>query len=285
MAGLAASTPEPESPSPTPTPTPTPTSEPDSMLMLTLDASMTLTMSLSLSLSLTPTPTPTLTLAPTLSQGTSGAWVPVRGTFVTKGTHPPGSMWAMIPLPTGALGPRCIPGTNDTAATPHACQPWEKGFAEGPCAPCPGTTGSDCSRCDNFWHGQTSFPPPCDGCDGVAAFLIRYATPWFAAPHAATHRYRGTTACSGRPPGPERSAPASAALDAEGRLRRRSGACPKPPIPPPSDDLGSDHERAIRDVVKIPAGLKPGPYVLGWRWDCEATAQVWSSCADVELVA
>ena len=26
-------------------------------------------------------------------------------------------------------------------------------------------------------------------------------------------------------------------------------------------------------------------YVLGWRWDCEATAQVWSNCADVTLVA
>ena len=46
--------------------------------------------------------------------------------------------------------------------------------------------GSDCSRCDNFWHGRTAFPPPCDGCEGSA------------------------------------------------------------------------HERAIRDVVKIPAHLKPG---------------------------
>jgi len=152
-------------------------------------------------------------------KGTSGAWVPVRGTFVTEGTHPAGSMWAMIPLPTTALGPRCIPGTNDTAATPHACEPWEKGFTEGPCKPCPGTAGSDCSRCDNAWHGQTSFPPPCDGCDGGGQFSNNY------------------------------------------------------------------HERAIRDVVKIPAGLKPGRYVLGWRWDCEATAQVWSSCSDVELVA
>ena len=122
-------------------------------------------------------------------------------------------MWAMIPMPTTALGPRCIPGTNDTAATPHACEPWEKGFTDGPCAPCPGTAGSDCSRCDNFWHGRTAFPPPCDGCEG------------------------------------------------------------------------SPHERAIRDVVKIPAHLKPGRYVLGWRWDCEATAQVWASCSDVELVA
>ena len=122
-------------------------------------------------------------------------------------------MWAMIPMPSTALGPRCIPGANDTAATPHACEPWEKGFTDGPCAPCPGTTGSDCSRCDNFWHGRAAFPPPCDGCEGSA------------------------------------------------------------------------HERAIRDVVKIPAHLKPGRYVLGWRWDCEATAQVWASCSDVELVA
>ena len=45
------------------------------------------------------------------------------------------------------------------------------------------------------------------------------------------------------------------------------------------------HEVAFRDVLKIPKDLPPGKYVLGWRWDCEATAQVWSNCADVELVA
>jgi hypothetical protein len=27
-----------------------------------------------------------------------------------------------------------------------------------------------------------------------------------------------------------------------------------------------------------------GKYVLGWRYDCEATAQVWSNCADITLV-
>ena len=41
----------------------------------------------------------------------------------------------------------------------------------------------------------------------------------------------------------------------------------------------------INDVVKIPSSLPPGKYVLGWRYDCEATAQVWSSCADVMLVS
>jgi len=145
-------------------------------------------------------------------KGQSHSWVPVEGTFIAEGTHPPGSMWAMIPMPTTALGPRCIAGPNDTASTPNACEPWEKGLVEGACKPCPGTAGSDCSRCDNNWHGQTSFSAPCDGCEG------------------------------------------------------------------------GSHLRAIRDVVKIPKTLKPGKYVLGWRWDCEATAQVWSNCADIELV-
>ena len=41
---------------------------------------------------------------------------------------------------------------------------------------------------------------------------------------------------------------------------------------------------AVLDVVRIPKDLPAGDYVLGWRYDCEATAQVWSNCADVKLV-
>ena len=41
----------------------------------------------------------------------------------------------------------------------------------------------------------------------------------------------------------------------------------------------------IVDHVKIPKDLKPGDYVLGWRWDCEESTQVWSSCADVTVIA
>ena len=41
---------------------------------------------------------------------------------------------------------------------------------------------------------------------------------------------------------------------------------------------------AILDVVKVPANLPAGDYVLGFRYDCEATAQVWSNCADITLV-
>ena len=40
----------------------------------------------------------------------------------------------------------------------------------------------------------------------------------------------------------------------------------------------------VRDMVKVPSGLPPGDYVLGFRYDCEATAQVWNSCSDIKLV-
>lgn len=142
----------------------------------------------------------------------NGTVVPIKGTFLTAGTFPTDSMWAMIPMPTDALGPRCLPGPNDTKSTPNACQPWEKGLVDGPCVPCPETAGSDCSRCDNKWDKTPSFEPPCEGCQG------------------------------------------------------------------------SNHLRAIRDVLKVPSNLRPGRYILGWRYDCEATAQVWSSCSDIILV-
>ena len=37
-------------------------------------------------------------------------------------------------------------------------------------------------------------------------------------------------------------------------------------------------------MVQLPKDLPAGEYVLGFRWDCEATSQVWASCADVTLV-
>jgi len=140
----------------------------------------------------------------------NGSMTPVSGIFVTEGTYPLGSMWSTIPVPPTWLGPRCLPGPNDTNSTPNGCQDWEANLVDGPCVPCPGTPGSDCSRCDN--GNYPAFEPPCDGCEGC------------------------------------------------------------------------DHFHSIRDVVKVPKDLQPGKYVLGWRWDCEATAQVWTNCADVTLV-
>jgi hypothetical protein len=142
------------------------------------------------------------------------------GTFVSNGTSPRGSTWAMLPIPEAGLGPRCLPGPNDTNSTPNGCQEWEgrndghNGHVPGPCVPCPETPGSDCSRCDNGGKDakSPSFTPPFPGVEGS-------------------------------------------------------------PL------------QGILDVVEIPPSLSPGEYVLGWRYDCEATAQVWQNCADVTLVA
>jgi hypothetical protein len=51
------------------------------------------------------------------------------------------------------------------------------------------------------------------------------------------------------------------------------------------DGVGDLPQLEIVDKVIIPAGLAPGKYVLGWRWDCEESTQIWTSCSDVTIVA
>jgi hypothetical protein len=41
---------------------------------------------------------------------------------------------------------------------------------------------------------------------------------------------------------------------------------------------------AIKDLVEIPDNLEPGNYILSFRWDSLRTPQVWSSCANIEIV-
>ena len=39
----------------------------------------------------------------------------------------------------------------------------------------------------------------------------------------------------------------------------------------------------LYDRLRVPSHLPAGEYVLGYRMDCEASAQVWSSCADITI--
>jgi len=148
-----------------------------------------------------------------------GKRVPINGTFISEGTTPAGSTWSRLPIPATALGPRCLPGPNDTNSTPNGCQVWEgrtnhNGHVDGPCVPCPETPGSDCSRCSNpGWPG--------------------------------------------------------------------SG--PRPAFEPLVPGVMEAPVEGVLDVVQVPSHLPAGEYVLGWRYDCEATAQVWSNCADITL--
>ncbi len=63
----------------------------------------------------------------------------------------------------------------------------------------------------------------------------------------------------------------------------------EPAFPWPADNKGAPPTNlspafSIVDTLLVPAGLEPGQWVLGWRWDAEETAQVWSACADITIV-
>ena len=90
---------------------------------------------------------------------------------------------------------------------------------------------------------------------------------------------------------------AATATDASGRLCRQfDPPCEgddswslTPGSSDPSDVMGKCSNNwidgVIVDQITIPDTLPAGRYVLGFRWDCEQTSQVWSSCSDVELVS
>lgn len=40
----------------------------------------------------------------------------------------------------------------------------------------------------------------------------------------------------------------------------------------------------IKDRVRVPVELASGRYLLSWRWDCYMADQIWTNCADVEVV-
>jgi len=40
----------------------------------------------------------------------------------------------------------------------------------------------------------------------------------------------------------------------------------------------------FKDYVQIPEDIEPGSYILSFRWDSQATPQVWSNCANIEVV-
>ena len=49
------------------------------------------------------------------------------------------------------------------------------------------------------------------------------------------------------------------------------------------DGEDADPTLEIVDQVLVPNGLEAGDYVLGWRWDCEESNQIWQSCSDVTV--
>lgn len=40
---------------------------------------------------------------------------------------------------------------------------------------------------------------------------------------------------------------------------------------------------SVVEQVALPSDLVPGEYLMSWRWDCEKSAQVWFTCADITV--
>ena len=64
----------------------------------------------------------------------------------------------------------------------------------------------------------------------------------------------------------------------------RNPAHPGYSFEPPCDAECMSQRPGVLDEVIIPTTLAPGAYVLGFRWDCDASSQVWQQCSDIELV-
>lgn len=136
----------------------------------------------------------------------TGAEITYDGVYVTEGTSPNGSAWAMNPIPRINAGP---------------------GFGMPPSDKC--GSGATTLSCRQFDPTACHEDPE---------------RPWWELPGPDTREGDVEGACSG-------------------------------------DWTGGQ----IADTVHIPADLPAGDYVLGFRWDCEETTQVWASCADVEIKA
>jgi len=141
---------------------------------------------------------------------------------------------------------------NSTAKVPSKQIPAVL-VAEGPAKgwmrqPVPNTDGHPCDY--SVPKGEHCESGSCPGC----------GAPWYAADTACP------TPCAAQFPG----VPVNVSADLD-----------LFPDPLPEYDF---HEYAIEDELKVPTTIAPGEYVLGWRWDCEMTSQVWSSCADITIV-
>jgi hypothetical protein len=52
----------------------------------------------------------------------------------------------------------------------------------------------------------------------------------------------------------------------------------------PSAEVPDRDIPEIVDVLQVPSDVSAGDFVLGFRWDCEQTPQIWSSCSDIKIV-
>ena len=237
----------------------------------------------------------------------NGSLRPIEGKFVDGAVCPVvprGSTWARNPIPrihTDNLGMgfvgQCLDQRPNPAGPPGVCAQegapwcWAKRDCEQFANPCPGLD-------EGWYHGSATH-----------SARARRRTPT-THPLVEPLRVDPYRACSHAASAP---APRSHATRTP-RLAACLCTVPTGTFPPDSNAhegwcSGDWTLGMVSDLVTIPEELPPGRcvlrtmttltmtvltvtvltmppdrYVLSWRLDCEETAQVWSSCADVNVV-
>lgn len=213
----------------------------------------------------------------------NGTELLINGTYVDVGTHPAGSMWAMNPLPYSnansgpAFPPPCHEKTAHHPAPPAGnCSMVKTGPATG-FEQC---TDAFCSTAKEYaYTGNVSILDCIAQCKAVNCSCFDY-NPTSAGTHPFEHcRVAAAAAYDGVVP------------SGDHYTAYRNPENPEPtPTPGPSGEVTDGYcsgqfpyNVMILDTVSVPKSVPPGDYVLGFRWDCEKSAQVWAACADITI--
>ena len=216
----------------------------------------------------------------------NGTELAINGTYVDVGTNPPGSSWSMNPLPYSNAGsgpqfpPPCHEKGSHGGGTPPPRPSNCVAQATGP------AVGLDrCNRtfCNTNTHYAYTGNVPFSECARQCA-IAKCACFDYDSASAGNHPFEHCRV--------------AAANDLEGVSQSSTGydsyiqPGPLPPAPStgPTGQVTDGYcsgefpyNVMVLDTIEIPAGLAKGDYVLGFRWDCEKSAQVWAACADVTI--
>ena len=176
--------------------------------------------------------------------------------------HGAGSMWAMNPLPvcSGTDGP-CeykppCPHKGAPVRAPTAYQRWGLNPSD-----CSGTWPTTLYIEDTIRIPVGQSTPPCSLLHPGGSLSIAINTPLLPPPNSFP-RYSSTPPVS---PGRSNMGPGFAFCARCIGMRLNAAAL-------------------LCFCFLLQADIEPGEYVLGWRWDCEETTQIWQSCSDITIV-
>jgi hypothetical protein len=199
----------------------------------------------------------------------NGTELAINGTYTTVGTHPPMSSWAMNPLPYSNAGsgpqfsPPCHEKTGSPPPLPDQCTLQQEGPLEG----LDKCTTSYCSTKDYAFTANNVSVDECAArCRAVNCTCFDF-NPASTGSHPFEHCRVASVSGSG----------GNAVVPSNSNYTAYQLPDQSPPMPGQVTDGYCSgqfpYNVMVVDTVAVPT-VPPGDYVLGFRWDCEKSAQV-----------